>query len=101
MGNFTEFIRSKYGKTMINEYEGNMFDWISENGRIIVDFVGRFENLQEDWREICNCIGIAHIELPHVNRSERKDYREYYTEETRQIVAERFQKIIDKFGYEF
>jgi hypothetical protein len=42
MGSFTELILSKYGRTMINEYEGNLFDWISENGKIIVDFVGVF-----------------------------------------------------------
>ncbi len=42
-----------------------------ENGELILDFVGRFENLQDDFNYICTKIGLQETELPHVNKSEK------------------------------
>lgn len=102
MGSFDNFMHSEYGQEMINEIKGNMFDWLSdENGEIIVDYVGKFENIQEDWDKICKYIGIANQKLPHLNKTKRKSYQEYYSPGTKQIVYERFGKIIELYGYKF
>ena len=70
-----------------------------EDGEVIVDFVGRFERLEEDFTAICSRIGID-APLSHENRSERAaSYREYYTPETRDIVARHFARDIERFGY--
>lgn len=66
------------------------------------DFVGRFESLEADMEHVFAAIGMSSTRLPVRNRSrQRRDYREYYDDETRSIVAERFALDIQLFGYEF
>ncbi|RLB44268.1 MAG: sulfotransferase [Deltaproteobacteria bacterium] len=72
------------------------------NGKVIVDFIGRYENLQQDFVEACNRIGISPKRLPHKRQAkDRKPYQEYYTDETAELIAQHFHKDIDMFGYKF
>jgi hypothetical protein len=41
------------------------------------------------------------VALPHANSSEHGSYRDYYTQETAKLVAERYQRDLDAFGYRF
>lgn len=80
----------------------NQLDYLSdENGSLIVDFVGRFENLAEDSKKVFERLGFKNASLPHKNSSKHKNYRTYYNEETREEVRKRFSKDIEFFGYEF
>lgn len=67
-----------------------------------VDFVGRFEFLNEDFTHVQKTLG-SHASLQHLNKTEggKKDYREYYTETTRNIVADVYREDIRIFGYDF
>jgi hypothetical protein len=79
----------------------NQLDYVTdEEGSVIVDFIGRYERLPEDSRQVGERLGIA-IDLPHTNRSTHAHYRDYYTDATRDIVARRFARDILHFGYEF
>lgn len=71
-----------------------------ETGRDIIDFVGRFERLEEDFAYVCRRIGID-AQLPHLNPSRHAHYREYYDAETREIVERHFARDIQRFGYAF
>jgi hypothetical protein len=73
---------------------------VDDNGVLLVDFVGRFERLQEDMARISERIGVP-LELPHLNASEHNDYRGYYTPATRAIVAKNFARDIERFEYVF
>jgi hypothetical protein len=78
-------------------------DWfVSPHGDVIVDFIGKYENLESDWAAISARLGIA-TKLPRLNvNAERiRDYASYYSEKTRRIVAERFAVDIEHFGYKF
>jgi len=69
-------------------------------GRLLVDFVGRYEALMADFAEICRRIGVD-AALPHLNRSRHADYRTAYTPATRTLVEEHFRQDIQSFGYRF
>jgi len=75
-----------------------------ETGRLLVDFVGRFENLQEDFNKVCDKFNVPHIELSQLNKTQYRKavhYTEYYSIETRDIVAEKYRKDIEIFDYRF
>ena len=71
--------------------------------RVIVDRIGRYENLAEDFADICRHIGIRCPDLPHRRqaRDRQKDYRRYYNDALAELVAERFAEDIRLFGYSF
>jgi len=79
----------------------NVLNYISIDGKININAYIRFENLQEDFNEICDRIGIPHTLLPHKNKSRRTCYMKYYSEETMLLVKEKFKNEIDYFGYSF
>jgi len=80
-----------------------MSDFVSnENGDVIVDFIGKIESLESDLAIVLDKVGVPHIEMKHLNRSDNKPhYREIYTRETREIVTQWVQKDADMFGYSF
>jgi hypothetical protein len=81
----------------------HQLDWfVDPHGNVVVDFIGNFETLEEDWEFICQRTGIRES-LPHLNQNPRREkhYTEYYTPRTRGLIAERFRVDIEYFGYEF
>lgn len=70
------------------------------NGRLLLDFVGRYEHLGEDFAKICSFIGIPYS-LPQLNRSQHSDYRTYYNNRLQSLVQSRLANDIEFFGYQF
>lgn len=74
---------------------------IDTNGKIIVDFIGKYENLQNDFDVLTRSVGKPAYRLPHKNRSSHVDYKTYYTTETQAIVGEVYKEDIEAFGYSY
>lgn len=71
-----------------------------KEGNCLVDYIGKLENIETDFKQIVKNIGVD-ATLAHSNKSKHKHYQEYYTPETRQLIAEHFAEDIELFGYEF
>ena len=78
------------------EYNGE-----DDDGNVILDYIGRFEDFKGSWKKISKKIGFKKP-LPHVKATKkRQHYSKYYTDELRDIVADRFANDIEYFGYKF
>jgi hypothetical protein len=77
-------------------------DWfVDASGHMLADFIGRFEQIDQDWPTVAAKLGIDQP-LPHKRANPReKHYTEYYDNETRDLIAEKFKVDIDYFGYKF
>ena len=71
-----------------------------KDGRLLVDFVGRYETIAEDFEVICDRIGIS-ASLPHKNPSNHRPYRNYYDAELARMVAEHYREDIEYFNYKY
>ncbi|NMG43330.1 sulfotransferase [Aromatoleum toluvorans] len=106
---FEEFIRWKLDPERPYQYHVDtsidlQSDYVIDlHGKVLVDFIGRYENLHDDFEEACRRIGIRAPELPHKRQAtdRGKDYRSYYTDELAALVGERFAPDIELFGYTF
>jgi Sulfotransferase family len=70
------------------------------SGELLVDFVGRYETLERDFREVCARLDIPCL-LPHLNATSHGNYATYYNERTKQLVASHFHVDIELFHYKF
>lgn len=71
------------------------------NGEPAVDKIGQFENLHEDLSNILMHIGIPKLPLLDVNKAPTASYRDFYTDKTKQLVANACAEDIEYFGYKF
>lgn len=72
-----------------------------KNNNKKVNFIGKIENMENDFNTICSMIGID-ATLGHKNSSKRKnDYRKYYNSQTKNLLADHFEDDIKLFNYEF
>ncbi len=104
---FTDWVELTYGKQNEEFFDKpKMFmpqlKWLTdENGRIIVDFVGRFEQIDTDFQKVCRRIGLHGVQLPHLKKTKHFNYRYYYNDRTKRIIEEWFHEDIEYFEYRF
>ncbi|MFC5569750.1 sulfotransferase family 2 domain-containing protein [Lysobacter yangpyeongensis] len=70
-------------------------------GRVLADYIGRVEDMQASYDEICARIGIPSATLGQVNSSQRGRYRDYYDQELIDGVTELYARDLELFGYTF
>jgi len=79
-----------------------MHQWVTDsNKKVVVDFVGRYENLHDDFSKVCQKINIKTPELPQVYKTNHKPYKDYYSQATIDKVASVYKDDIEIFGYDY
>ena len=103
---FLDFIRYSIKSTEPNKFKKTFklikqMDIIQDINKI--SFIGRYENLQNDWKIICDNIKFPHHTLPHQKKYKRtkEHYRDYYDDKTKDLVYENYKQDIDTFNYSF
>jgi len=66
-----------------------------------IDYLVRFEHLQENFDQVCDLLGIPKCKLPSYNASKRSHYSEYYDDELIDLVASKFKMEIRWGDYRF
>lgn len=96
---FSEFVDFDLKNNMhvINQYKF----CIDKKNKFCLDEVIKFENLNEDFNKISLKIFNKKNMLTHLNKSEHRNYREYYNNKTKDKIYKYCKKDIEFFEYEF
>ena len=72
-----------------------------DSGRLVVDYLIRFESLQDGFGEVCRLIGMPARRLPHINQTRRDHYTKYFDDECRAIFLQHFARDVELFNYKY
>ena len=96
--NFDEFVE---GLVTIKKNEEIQKNFVTDSeGKLIVDFVGRYENLEQDFYRLCTVLNVKAFIPPSKNPIKRK-YRDYYNDKTIKLIEDYLKEDIEFFGYTF
>jgi len=76
---------------------------VDEKDDLLVDYIGRFETLTEDFAEICRRIGVP-PKLKQVNitrNRDGRDYRCYYNDKSAELIGKTYERDVTFLDYSF
>lgn len=86
-----------------------MVHYLHDSGGIAVDFVGRFERINEDWRTLLERLNIPHVDLPHRNKSDHgraykkpgewRPWQKHFDQEMLDAVWAAYREDFEAFNY--
>lgn len=105
---FGKFVKNivSLNQTDLDEQDGHIYPqyWRTcaiGTQNIILDFVGKFENINKDWWRVCKTSGLPFKELEHKNKVRKCHYSYYYDIEIKNIVSQYWSTDINLFNYTF
>jgi len=95
LGTFSEYVRWRCdGRFQLQK------SFVFHQRQRVVDFVGRFETLNEDFQLVANRLEVP-SKLKRLNRTRPTIYQQCYDDHTSDLIATTFQADIVEFGYQF
>lgn len=106
---FSEFVETGLSNSNVKQWvhfrPQSEFLCLPHQDSPAVDFLGMYENLERDFFLVRQRLSLDPDQrLWHCNKTTafaRRDFRDHYTESTREIVAHEYARDIDMFGYAF
>lgn len=74
--------------------------WFLDNDKIIVDKIGRYEDLGNFWNTLCHKLDWGNIALGRSNVTKHEHWSKYYTIEMKEVVREQYKKDFELLGYD-
>lgn len=71
-----------------------------EDGKLMVDFVGRYDRLDQDWATVCRRVGVP-FKLPRLRNRNHLFYTQLYTSEMRKVVQNLYWRDYERLGVFF
>ena len=100
-GGLRTLFKSKAEKALEDQFDAQYEYIFDEKGKGMVDFIGRYETVDADFKVICRRLGIPG-DLPQLNESvHERDYRLFYDEQTRAAVQAHYKRDLETFQYHF
>lgn len=95
MRNFDEYIDWRVNKDLHLQKE-----FFYDKDMCLVNFVGKMENLENDFNNVCKTIGIKQT-LPHLNESRQNEdnFLKYYSQKSIDLLFEAFKEDVKLFNY--
>jgi hypothetical protein len=113
MGKFVEYymkVVEEHKDPTIRPFGSNkvttLYEYITDkDGRVIVDFVGKLENINAHMNVVLHKVGLPPLAepMPVKNKTATKEghYRTHYSVGARKLVEKHFEKDLNYFNYEF
>lgn len=96
--NLYEFLKSCINKDVLRPQTF----WLKNfKGGIDLDYIGRFENLSNEFNIICDLIKIKPIILPHELKGTDEEYQDAYDKNSIKLVTAFYKEEIELFDYSF
>lgn len=70
-------------------------------GQLIPNNILRFEQLSEGLQVVFKDLGLREVELPAKRKTKAVDYKQYYDEETMNLIRSRYREDLLHFGYQW
>lgn len=103
--NFEDFILNFRNSKWVNDIHFQPSTWYLCN-HLKVDFIGKYENINSDFRQVLSKIGFEPFDIISLNKARKSnrdnDYTKYYTNQQMiDAVGDYFHKDLVNFGYKF
>ena len=93
---FEEFVLSpRSNRKKCTEYRS------ADDGSFMVDFIGRYEHLDEDFEALCHTLSLPHRSLSMENATDHDHFTQHYNPLTRDLVSDWYRSDIEAFAYVF
>ena len=97
---FVQLIKEgKITKPIILRHSEQQNKFTHSNGVCNCNFIGRFENLQNDFDFVCDMIEVKRFKLPKLNETNHSDYRKAMTKETMKYIEDKYKLDFEYYGY--
>ncbi len=96
---FNDFCRNLDALELDAHFDEQLSYLIDYEGRLLIDCIGRFETLGQDYGQICARLGLPACELPHYRKSSHRHYLQYYDDCSLAIIAAKYRNDIAAFKY--